>query len=183
MNAITPINAQASENAWNDATTAVNAWRGLCLHYFTQAEDAVTETLLLLNTISLQGGAVGKTRLPHLVGQRFEDLANAIGETGQFAEQGKKVRAVLSDFREHDALRVHICHGLGKVALERNGQWILLLRHQTLRDGEVQRNDLVFDQQEAKQRAERLRLHSQKLTTALRVFRQTLEGDKASSTP
>lgn len=65
--------------------------------------------------------ANGRVRLPHLVGQRFEELANLIGPAGAFALEGKASAAALSTFRAHESLRTSLCHGVGKIVLDQQG--------------------------------------------------------------
>ncbi len=109
---------------WDRATLEANAWRGAALQIFGQMENDVCRTLLLL--ASLPGGE--KLKLRHLVGQRVEDLARAIGGEGAFARKGARAAVSLEHFRRHDWLRAFLAHGVGEVALDRNGDWILVLK-------------------------------------------------------
>jgi hypothetical protein len=73
MNMNVTIAGSLEELLWARVTSEVNAWRGACIQAFAQAEAAVTETLLLLSDLGVQGKAI---QLRHLIGQRFEDLAH-----------------------------------------------------------------------------------------------------------
>src|SRR5690606_36645858 len=110
--------------AWEAAVGEVNSWRGQALQHFAVAETAASETLLLM--ASLPGGA--NVRLRRLVGQRFEDLRLAIGSDGPFARQGVKAAEALEAFSRHETLRAYLCHGMAKVALDRHGHWIVILK-------------------------------------------------------
>lgn len=97
-NSLAGMNAPVTIVAVDDfglATNAVNTWRGRCLHSFTRAEVVVTETLAVLaqNT--------SRALVPHLVGQRFEILAEALRKSGDAPAALEAVEA----FRTHgDAL-------------------------------------------------------------------------------
>ena len=80
MNMQTPVSGVVDEPLWARIALEVNAWRGACIQSFAQADAAVTETLLFLSTTGERGKAV---QLRHLLGQRLEDLALAIGPEGQ----------------------------------------------------------------------------------------------------
>jgi hypothetical protein len=64
---------------WEDAIAQVNRGRGDCVQSFAHSETAVTEMLLIRNSVQEKGASV---KLPHLIGQRFEALKLAVGPEG-----------------------------------------------------------------------------------------------------
>jgi hypothetical protein len=173
MNAITPIDAAIGEDAWEEAIGSVNEWRGHCLHCFAQAETAVTETLLAMAAVADRGARV---KLRRLIGQRFEDLNVAIGADGPFATEGSKVALALATFREHEALRPILCHGIFKVALDRHGQWLVLMKVLSFRGRKADRSSLALDQREGAATLAELKARTQQLVSALQSLRARI-GD------
>ncbi len=171
MNAVTPITAGPDATSWEDALASLNSWRGRAIQCFAQSEAAVSETLLALAALGDRGA---KVRLRRLVGQRFEDLDAALGPDGPFAAEGAKELPALAAFRSHGALRPALCHGVAKVALDRQGQWIVLLRLLAFRGRAAERDTLSFEQREAEAMLATLRCDGQKLGTALGNLRAAL---------
>jgi hypothetical protein len=167
MNAISPCTQAIDGTAWAAAVSEVNAWRGEALQYFAVAETAASETLPLM--ASLPGGA--NVRLRRLVGQRFEDLRLAIGSNGPFAEVGVKAAEALEAFSLHERLRAYLCHGTAKVALDRHGQWVVILKVLTFRGRAEERSSLTFEQREAEALLADLKVASQKLASSLQSLR------------
>lgn len=158
------IPSSTSELRWAQATSEVNAWRGACLQCFARAEAAVTETLLLLSAIGGRGGAV---QLRHLTGQRLEDIAQAIGPGGPFAAEGGVAHEALASFRTYEALRAHLAHDVARVALERNGTWVVVLRHLEIRSRTAHRRTVAFEEAEAGATLADLKRKTQQLDSAL----------------
>lgn len=133
-------------------------------------ETAVTETLLALSATAQGEIAV---RLRHLIGQRFEDLAAAISPGGPFEEVGRHALTELSQYREkHETFRTLLCHGMVKVTVEQNGQWILLIRSLSIRSRQPDRTILALEQSEAEARLATLKRDGQKLTSSLGQLRK-----------
>ncbi|RWD01431.1 MAG: hypothetical protein EOS58_25495 [Mesorhizobium sp.] len=160
-----------NNDQWLNALTAVNAWRGRCLDIFARSEAAVSETLLVLADSSRQGAVV---KLPHLVGQRFEELATLIGPDGAFAPEGRASAAALLAFRPHESLRASLAHGVGKVAVDRQGNWLLVLRTLAFRSKQPQRSVLVLEQSEAEEMVKSLQTTGRRLVSELGNLRQAL---------
>ncbi|MBM2711057.1 hypothetical protein JQK88_07305 [Mesorhizobium caraganae] len=160
-----------SNDQWLHAITAVNAWRGRCLDLFARSEVAVSETLLVMANTT-RDGAIAK--LPHLVGHRFEELATLIGTTGAFGSEGKACAAALSAFRPHEGLRASLAHGVGKVVLDQQGNWLLVLRTLTFRSKQPERTAVVIEQNEAHEIAKSLQTAGQRLVSELANLRHAL---------
>ncbi|RVD55402.1 hypothetical protein EN828_25225 [Mesorhizobium sp. M2D.F.Ca.ET.185.01.1.1] len=160
-----------SNDQWLHAVTAVNAWRGRCLDLFARSEAAVSETLLVMANTS-RGGAVAK--LPHLVGHRFEELATLIGPTGAFASEGKASAAALLAFRPHESLRASLAHGVGKVVLDQQGNWLVVLRTLAFRSKQPQRSVLVIEQSEAEEIVKSHQTTGRRLVSELGNLRHAL---------
>jgi len=173
MDAQVPADIAKDDPLWNRAIHDVNAWRGACLQHFSAAEAAVTETLLLLKTVPSRGEAV---RLRHLIGQRFDDLSKLIAEEGVFALEGKAAAKALADLRTLEGLRSTLAHGQAKIALERTGKWIVILRHVAIRAQQAERMTLLFEQAEAEERLVDLKRKSQKLCSVLGNFRRAINS-------
>ncbi|MEQ1940798.1 hypothetical protein ABMA32_00100 [Mesorhizobium sp. VNQ89] len=157
---------------WNLIFSEVNCWRGACMHHFSMVETALTETLLVLSALD-----EGKTvvRLRHLIGQRFEDLALAIGPDGPFEAVGRHALTDLSRFREnHEAFRTLICHGTVKVTIEHNGRWLLLIRTLSIRARQPDRSILAMDQSEAEAKLAELKRDGTKLASLLGQLRKAV---------
>ena len=168
-----PIEIANDDPLWNQAIQDVNAWRGACLQHFSAAEAAVTETLLLLKAIPDRGETV---RLRHLIGQRFDDLSKLIEAEGAFAKEGKAAAKALSDLRTLEGLRSFLAHGQAKIALERTGKWIVILRHVSIRGQQAERLMLLCEQAEAEERLADLKRKSQKLCSVLGNFRRIVKS-------
>lgn len=142
------------------------------MHHFSMVETAVTETLLALSAMTQGETAI---RLRHLIGQRFEDLAVAIGPGGPFEETGRHAAAELSKYREkHEAFRTLLCHGMVKVTVEHNGQWVLLIRTLSIRLRQPDRTMVVLEQSEAEVRLAALKRDGQKLASTLGQLRKVV---------
>lgn len=168
MNAISSIKTALPREPFEAARDAVAAWRGQCLDVFARSEAAVTETLLVLAAADERGLSLN---LPHLVGQRFDAISNAIGAGGAFEEEGKSAVEPLANFRKHDVLRAQIAHGVFGVTLDHRGQWHLAARVLALRAGRENRELLVAEESEAWAIFETLKKDGQRLGTALGQLR------------
>jgi hypothetical protein len=167
------ITTSAEEHPWPRIISEVNAWRGACLQAFARAEAAVSETLLFLSGVGERGTTV---QLRHLVGQRLEDLAQALGTEGAFKTEGNAAPEALENFRKFEGLRVHLAHDVARIAVERNGCWVVVFRHLSVRSRIAQRSTIAFEQDEAVQTLSDLKRKVQQLETALINLRRVLEG-------
>ncbi|WP_341712567.1 hypothetical protein [Erythrobacter sp.] len=175
MNAIPDQSALASVPVdWEAIYAEVNAWRGECMHHFSAVEHAVTETLLVLDGAKPDGVTI---RLRHLIGQRFEDLSDAIGLNGPFAEKGRSAAKSLAHYREqHEAFRTQLCHGHLAVSVCPNGHWLLVLRTLSIRGRQADTGLVVIEQTNAVSRLEELRRDGRKLAAVLGQVRQGVVG-------
>lgn len=146
MNAISSIETALPRLPFEAARDAAATWRGRCLDVFARSEAAITETLLVLAAVKGRGASL---KLPHLVGQRYDALANAVGAGGAFADEGTAAAQAVAEFRKHDGFRTQISHGVFTVTLDHRGQWHLVCRVLALRTGSASRDLLVTDQTEA----------------------------------
>jgi hypothetical protein len=146
MNAHSSIETAQLRVPFEAARNAAAEWRGRCLDVFARSEAAVTETLLALAQVDDRGASL---KLPHLVGQRYDALFNAVSNGGPFAAEGKAAVEPLAGFRKHDSFRTQISHGVFTVTLDHRGQWHLVARVVALRTGRASRDMFVTDQSEA----------------------------------
>ncbi|HTG38059.1 hypothetical protein [Sphingomonas sp.] len=119
----------------------MNDWRGHCIEAFARAETAATECLVTLAEVPERGASIS---LPHLVGQRFEALHNAISAEGAFHEEGKGCLAALIRLREHGSLRNALCHGTARVTIDRKSEWTVVLKLVTFRSKGLARETLAL---------------------------------------
>lgn len=159
---------------WDEIYGDVNGWRGACLHHFSSVEMAVTETLLALSEGSAQGETI---RLRQLIGQRFEDLASAIGPGGPFLKAGEAALAALARYRDQqETFRALLCHGTIKVVIDQHGQWTLIIRSLSIRSRQPERGLMVLERAEAQARLAELKTEGQKLTSQLGQLRKTVQS-------
>ncbi len=168
MQAITVI---GDPDIWKCATTEVNAWRGGCLQAFARAEAAVTETLLCLSSVAGTGACV---QLRHTLGQKLEDLAQAIGPGGGFEAEGRAAQAVIERFRAFESLRVQLAHDVARISLERKGAWVVVFRRVSIRNHIAERDATVYSQPDAARIRSELKQASQRLEAALATLRATV---------
>lgn len=173
MNAIPEQTALASLPInWEAIYAEVNAWRGECMHHFSVVEQAVTRTLLALDGAKPDNANI---RLRHLIGQRFEDLSEAIRSEGLFAEEGKAAFKALEQYRErHEAFRTQLCHGHVAVSVVRNGDWLLVLRTLSIRGRQVDAGLVLLEQSTAMSRLEELGRDARKLAADLGQVRKAV---------
>ena len=136
------------------------------MHHFSVAETAITETLLSLDLVKTNKGAI------HLVGQKQDALAKAIGTGGPLSDKGKSAAKALDTFRSHDAFRVQLVHGLARIAVERSGKWLIVLRHRVIRSGDSNEQTMVVEQEEADALLKQLQRDSGALCSTLSNLRK-----------
>jgi hypothetical protein len=174
MNIPTVISAEPTPGAnWDAIFDEVNAWRGSCLHHFSAAEMAVTETLLALSKTAAEPEIV---RLRPLLGQRFEDLAMAIRAGGPRDKIGQSARDELANYRDQqEAFRNLLCHGRLKVMVDRNNHWTLVIQTLAIRSRQPERSVTVITQKDASDRISDLKRDSQRLASTLGQLRKSVE--------
>lgn len=120
-------------------------------------------------------------KLQHLVGQKYDNLLVATGESGPFAKEGKLVAQRLSAYRdEYYAIRTALSHGVARPAVYTDGKWVLIIRCLSIRSGTREDGVFMVEQDEAERLAERLRLDGQKLSCAFGQLRKEVSADEAA---
>ena len=177
MNEVTtPENITPFPANWDRVFAEVNAWRGECMHHFSAIEHAVTQALLVLDAAKPEGATI---RLRHLIGQRFEDLSEAIGSGGMFADAGKAASMALEIYRtRHEAFRTLLCHGHITVSVEPNGHWLLVVRTLSIRGRQADQGVQVIEQAGAASRLSELKRDGQKLAATLGQVRKALSASR-----
>nr|KMW32822.1 hypothetical protein BV87_00410 [Sphingobium yanoikuyae] len=158
---------------WPDLWQSASAWRGRMIEEFARAEAAVTEALIQLSNVPTKGKNIN---LPHLVGQRFAALAEAIGTDGPFAVEGKALSKALEEFIAFETLRATLCHGTQTITVDHKGRWHVTLRLQALRNGKVVRETLVLDENEAIERCKMIHAARQRLESKISLMIKALAG-------
>jgi hypothetical protein len=162
MTAILKISPTLPREPFLHAISEVNEWRGRCLHSFSRAEAAVTQCLLALSKVSRPPEQI---RLRHLVGQKFEDLTQALSAGG--ALEDSKARAAIMEFREYDSKRAMLCHSVCDVTLDMEGRWTVILRLVSFKNRDESRQSLIFEEKEATAFQDEIARKSQKLCSQL----------------
>ena len=175
MKAVTPIKALPKE-PFEIARDAANAWRGRCLDLFTRCEAAVTETLLVLAANCTGPGSVKR---PHLLGQRYDALADAIGSGGPFQSSAGSAAGSLDQLKQLDSLRTHLAHGVFTVTLDHTGTWHLISTVLSLRASKESRDTYVVDQEGAAAALARLERIASRLRSDLGQVRERCRDGSA----
>lgn len=81
----------------------------------------------------------------------WEGDAQAVAAGGPFEAEGTGASLALERFRVHDSFRNMLCHGVGKVTLDPQGTWTLVLRLAALRSRRLSRDTLALTEAEAEQ--------------------------------
>lgn len=141
MNALTGTDLN-DELTWQLATAKLHCWRGECIELFAQIESHVSEALELVHRQH------PKTDLPHLVGARFETLAEFLRTNAQNGHFRFAANVVARAVSHHD-LRTTLCHDTSSVTLGRCGGWMVRLKVTRFRNGKAERLSRSFDETEA----------------------------------
>lgn len=163
-----------TEICWDKLYAEVNAWRGECMHQIAVVERAVTETLLALDSAKPEGT---KFRLRHLIGQRFEDISAATSAGGPFAEVGKAAHKAIENYRQYEAFRALLCHGVAQVTVTRGGAWLLVIRSLSIRARQGEETMAIFDKADAEKKLAQMKSDGQKLASNLGQLRKRLETE------
>lgn len=159
-------NSSSEEIRWPAAVLSVNAWRGQLLQAFASAEAAASEALLKLADVP----GCGDIRLRLLIGQRFQDLADALAANASFGTEGLAAASCLTAFRRHEPLRTVLGHGAFRIALDRRDRWIVVAKVITIRGRGAERATHVFEQEDAEAMSAEVKALSQKLCSSLAVL-------------
>lgn len=172
MNAITtPMEPPLD---WDAASQQVSAWRGSMLQYFGSAEAGVSKTLARVAACGERGLRV---RLRHLVGQRFQDLQDALDPDGPFGVEGASAAVALRAFRDLEHVRTILSHGSARIALDRKGRWMVEFRFATFRGRGLERQAHLFEQEAAEGLSKEVRRLSNRLCSKLQTLRHALQDD------
>jgi len=171
MNAPAHISATTPLLDFDAAYARLNQWRGHMVENFARSEQAVTETLALLNTTKLE---VKGVKYPHLVGQRYDRLTNLMSAMTAPSGHTKVALAALAKFRTHDGLRTMLCHGVTKVAIDAAGEWVALMTLTSFKSAAMSTDKLTVLEIEGRAMLDQLNDCRRKLCTALgQVRRET----------
>ena len=162
----------ADTTPWDIAEGEVDRWRGACIQVFARSEAATTETL-----IALAKDASTKVKLPHLVGARFEALYTAVAIGGGSVAGAPRLKAALDAFREHDDVRTILCHGVAQVAIDRRGEWIVVLRCTSCRSGSAEQIVRTFTVAQAAEVFAEIQHDAQVLSSLLGQLRKSLKSE------
>ncbi len=179
MNAVTPIEPSI-DLGWDRAIRAAHQWRGEAVDILAQGEALVTEMLVKLHSVPGRGGGV---KMRQLLGQRLSDLQEAIGPDGPFGVEGKGALTRLTRFREHEALRAALCHGVATVLIDRQRRWMLLIKLVALDASGPKRTNFTIEQQESDALIERLQSDVRNLAFALGQINAALKKTVAEKPP
>ncbi len=156
------------------ACARLNQWRGQMVENFARCEQAVTETLALLNATGATVQDAKGAKFPHLVGQRYDRLAALLSAPSQPSGHRKVALTALERFRTHDALRTMLCHGVAKVAVDRSGQWVALMTMVSFKASQTMTDKLTLEEDDAGARLEQLIDDRRRISTALGQVRREM---------
>ena len=178
MNAVTPFPpTHLPREPFDRALNEVNEWRGRCLDSFTRGEAAVTECLRAL--AATPGRGIGIT-LPHLLGERLETLAAAVGTDGPFVLECPHVAPALARFRKHAPFRNMLCHAVTDITLDQKGRWTVVLRLGALRSGRLVKDALPINQDEAGPLADEVMRDTRNLRARLKKLASGLAAERVA---
>ena len=167
MNAQTPIIAAGHLPDFDAACARLNQWRGQVIENFARCEQAVTETLALINATGATVQDAKGAKFPHLVGQRYERLVALLSAPPEPSGHRKVALTALERFRTHDALRTMLCHGVAKVAIDRAGQWVAVMTMVSFKASQTVTDKLTFEEDEAAGRLEQLVIDRRRVLSSL----------------
>jgi len=156
---------------FDKACARLNQWRGQMVENFARCEQAVTETLSVLNAASI---AVKGVKYPHLVGQRYDRLEALLTAAEPQTGHIRTARAAIAQFRTHDGLRAMLCHGVTKIALDREGNWVALLTLTNFKAGTTSTDRLTLLESEGELQLGRVIDDRHRVTAALGQIRREL---------
>lgn len=160
-------------DGFDAACARLNQWRGQMVENFTRAEQAVTESLICLDT----GTATVKgAKFPHLLGQRYDRLEALLSAPTPQTGHGKAAHAAIATFRTHDALRTMLCHGVTKLAVDRGGEWVALMSLVNFKGGQSTNDRLTLLETDAMALLSRVVDQRRRLTTMLGQVRREAGG-------
>ena len=171
MNAQTKITIAVPLVDFEGACARLNQWRGQMIENFARCEQAVTETLALLNATT---SAVSGAKFPHLVGQRYDRLELLLTAAGSQTGHIKVARAAIAQFRTHDGLRALLCHGVTKIAVDRGGEWVALLTLMSFKAGTTSIDRLTLLESEGESHLARVIHDRRRMTSVLGQVRREL---------
>ena len=126
-----------------EAKFTPDEWRGRCLNYFARFEAAVRKSLETAQAAGRQD------KIRHLAGQQLADLISLSEEIEGTSRQLKAFSTALNSWRLIESRRQFLAHGVGTVANEPNGDWIMILDVTVYRGNSRQDHRWAVRQQEA----------------------------------
>lgn len=169
MNAPAKIAAAIPLLDLNGACATLNQWRGHMVENFARSEQAVTQTLALLNASAPDQK---NTKQPHLVGQRYARLASLLQAIEAPLGHTRVAMSAIAKFRTHDNLRTMLCHGVTKIAIDAAGEWVALITLTSFRAGMITTEKMTILELEGDALLGQVTEHRRKLCTALGQVRR-----------
>ena len=155
------------------ARIEIETWRGHCLDVFAKGERVVGQTLESLR-LSAKGATTIKLR--HLAGQRADDLAKHISDSGISAKQAKSVASALASWREFEERRNYLAHAVSTVTLDAKGGWFVLFDMTVYRSDQGAAQRWALGATEAAQFAHQLEASGKHLSAQLGQVRARAGG-------
>jgi hypothetical protein len=171
MNAQTKITEGMPLIDFDAACARLNQWRGQMIENFARCEQAVTETLAVLNATGIELKGV---KLPHLVGQRYDRLVTMLSAPVSQSGHRKVALSAIGRFRRYDAVRAMLCHGVTKIAVDRAGEWVALMTLMSFKAGDTTTAKLTLQESEGQSLLAQAIDERQRVSTALGQVRREL---------
>ena len=151
------------------ACARLNRWRGEMIENFARCEQAVTETIAALNMAGIE---VQGAKYPHLVGQRYERLDRILSSPLVQSGHRNAALAAVRRFRNHDAVRAMLCHGVTKFAVDRKGEWVAVMTLMSFKAGAALTDKLALQEKEGRSLLARIVDERRGVSTALGQVRR-----------
>lgn len=116
-------------NEYETARAEIDCWRGRLMEIFARGEIAIAQALVC-------AAANGrKVRLPHLAGQRLEELTGLSLTELSTKSQSAALTSALDGWSQIEARRPFLAHGTSSVWIDGNGGWAVVFDRTDYRAG------------------------------------------------
>ncbi|MEL1251847.1 hypothetical protein [Aurantiacibacter gilvus] len=149
---------------------APNEWRGKCLDLYSRAERTVSKTLEVAREVGLTSS------IDHLAGNRLGELEAAIGRGAVPSKLKRGLNNAIAEWKEVEQNRFYLAHGIMRVSLDRERQWVLLIDARVYRSNEGTDYRWPLLEKEALDFMDRLQAAFENLSSRLGNLREHLTG-------
>jgi hypothetical protein len=127
---------------YDQATAEIAGWRGRCLDLFARGERAIGSALET-------SGRDPDSKINHLAGQRMVQLERVAASPEATGKQRQAFDAARTAWKEVDAKRAYLAHGVATPLLDKNGAWQVRLDFTDYRGSKLERRQWTASRSEA----------------------------------